>query len=189
MNLTEYITKNHKHAISKPFGNYNNLPMDHDLAIVDLFDVCYMLDTNNVTYRLLFGTMLGLYRDNKLIPHDADMDIVVRYSDQQKLCECVQKLEKNGFKICRYTRDVLLTVFRNNVYIDIYLFKNAGSKFKCAVYELNENDFKETSELEIDGYVFYTIPDPESFFKKYYGGDWKTPIKGLSAHPKHTNRK
>lgn len=189
MTLTEYITKEHKYSINKPFGNYTKVPMDHDLAIDDLFEVCHSLDSGGITYRLLFGTMLGLYRDNKLIPHDADMDVAICYSDHQKLCECIKKLEKDGFKICRYSRDVLLTIFRNNVYIDIYLFKKNGDKFKCAIYELGLNDFKEKSELEDDNYIFYTIPDPESFFNKYYGGDWKTPVKGISAHPKHRGRK
>ena len=189
MKLNDYINKNHKQAIKKPFSGYVKKSLTHDKSSKDLIEFCKILKECGVNYRILFGTLLGLYRDGKLIDHDLDMDIATTYSDHPKLYDAIIEAEKRGFKIVRYSFDILVTIFRDDVYIDIYLFKERGKNLKCSVYNLDKSCFIDKSVVKCNDTDLDTIPDPEKFFKEYYGGDWNKPIKGIHAHPKHKSRK
>ena len=50
-----------------------------------LKDVCRILDENNVPYTLEGGTLLGIIRENRLLPWDNDLDITITDDHLDKL--------------------------------------------------------------------------------------------------------
>ena len=52
-------------------------PCCHDLMFLMLSDVCALLDKLHVPYLLIYGTLLGALRDQDIMPHTQDMDLVV----------------------------------------------------------------------------------------------------------------
>lgn len=53
-------------------------------ALILLEKVCWILDQNNIPYTLEGGTLLGIIREDRLLPWDNDMDITIteEYLDQ-----------------------------------------------------------------------------------------------------------
>ena len=185
MNLSDYIIKKDRNIITKPFYNYDKgTKLNHEIIINDLIEVCEILDQYDIDYNILFGSLLGMYRDGKLISHDPDVDLAIKFNQQLNLIQALEELTNNmGFKIIRYSINQLVSIYKNNVYIDIYTFKTIGDYYRCADYSIHKDVFDNDNTINCDGYDFKTIKDPETFFENMYGLDWRTPLVGSHAHP------
>ena len=54
-------------------------------SIIMLQHVTAMLDRMNIEYCLECGTLLGIVREQRLLPWDTDMDLMVPWKDRVKL--------------------------------------------------------------------------------------------------------
>jgi phosphorylcholine metabolism protein LicD len=53
-------------------------------ALKILFDITEFLEKNNIPYHLEGGTLLGIVRDNDLLPWDHDVDLSISVEDLLK---------------------------------------------------------------------------------------------------------
>lgn len=51
----------------------------------ELKELIDILDSNNINYFMISGSLLGLLRNNKIIPYDNDIDIGIMITDYDKL--------------------------------------------------------------------------------------------------------
>jgi hypothetical protein len=192
--LTEYITANKEILISKPFANHPTTIggyINVGQSTKNLMECSDILDKFNIKYVPLWGTLLGMYRDGALIAHDTDVDvsIVLDEGDESKLIAALPSFEKAGLLLTRYWREVILSLTRGGDYIDLYLHRDAGGrKFQGPSYTLTDPDFSGENTIKFQGKSFCMIQDPEAFFRKFYGSDWKTPIKDLHGSPANETR-
>lgn len=190
--LSEYIVANRRILIRKPFSNHpNNIKAGINVkqSTQNFMDCTDVLDEFEIKYVPLWGTLLGIYRDGCLIPHDTDVDIAVILEDESKLIKAIPSFEKKSLLPTRYWREVILSLTRGGDYIDLYLHRDAGGKrFQGPSFTLTEADFSGENTIEFNGKSFCTIQDPEAFFRKFYGSDWKTPIKDLHGSPANEKR-
>lgn len=123
------------------------------------------------TYWISSGTLLGLYRDHQLIPHDTDLDVNVL--DHLEITE----KDLPGFRLMRtqhYKGKVMQTAFiKDDVIFDNYYFYSEGE------YAVNYNDQgiikKPLKFLKTTIYKGYPVPTPIEEFLEWRFGDWKTP--------------
>lgn len=162
-----------------------------NIANANLLAFCKCLTAASVNYRLVFGTLLGIYRDNSLIPHDTDIDIAIKHIDADALSACMPALIERGFTPIRYSSGTIMSLVRDGIYIDIYFFKQTDdvSVYRCSSYELADSDFTCDTTIEYLGYAFKTISDPIKLFLKYYGEDWLIPIVGIHANISNDSKK
>jgi len=66
-----------------------------------LLDVVSLFEKNSINYHLEGGTLLGIVRDNDLLPWDHDVDISVPDSDVSKLKTLGPELLKLGYKFSK----------------------------------------------------------------------------------------
>ena len=104
------------------------------------------------------GSLLGIIRDKKLIATDTDADIHLNNYELIDVQKLVNKLHNESeFKVIRYIPSII-SVLKDNMYIDIYTCK---SNLKTQSHNWDNYNFK--------------IPSyPEKFLEKNYG-DWRTP--------------
>ena len=77
----------------------------------NFIEVIKLLKKNNISYWLCHGTLLGIIRDNDLIPWDHDIDIAVWYKKNIK--EIFKKIMiKENYKIKKKANDDLLTFIK-----------------------------------------------------------------------------
>lgn len=181
--------KYHKN-FNRKYTDYFNIPFDTTLPLpADAVEVmkkgCKLLDELNVKYCLADGTLLGVIRDNRLIPHDTDIDIAVLHPVDANKIET--EFVKNGFKVGRraaFKGNIQQIVFytESNCLFDIIFYTQIGDE----VYNFCERDFyfqhhfvnyETVVPHEFEGHTFYIPQYAENWLEMTYG-DWRTPNGG-----------
>ena len=186
------MRENYSHVMGNAFeveGYDRDIPFSVENSSENLLICSEVLDSLGVNYRLVFGTLLGLYRDGGLIPHDTDVDIALALEEVEVFLSSLSKLEDHGFKVVRYEPDRIISIGRKDNYVDFYFFEDKGNIYNMAdYYFLTKEDFEEKNTLIFRGKELSILANPEQHFLDNYGADWRTPIKGLHAHPDNKKR-
>jgi len=171
-----------------------------------LFDVVNLFEKKKIIYHLEGGTLLGIVRDNDLLPWDHDVDISIPYNEIEKFLKVKKELYKKGYKIStrrskssmppfnhgdyilfkvkRLIPSIVKLFFpwykKNYIVLDIFIKKDDG--LNCYWQAQNklmrvENKFYAT--FETVNYLGINIKVPNlyrDYLTKKYG-DWSIPIK------------
>jgi len=146
----------------------------------NLLDTKRILDKAGIRFWLMFGTFLGAYRDQTIIPYDKDTDLAIYSEDLPRLASCVDALATRGFELrigpamedtCR------TTLYRDGEHTGFAIFKPEGSKRVWKSIKYDASAFETFNEIQFLGQNFRILNDPERWLKYTYGEDWKTPIK------------
>jgi len=139
---------------------------------IDFFEIIKILNDNNIKYWVCHGTLLGIIRDNNLIPWDHDIDIALwsKNISKEKITEIMLS---NNFKLLKkYYEDASLTFKKNEgKRIDINFYKISKEK--------NNNKPIAYADFCIPKNFFFRLLDALSMSKKYEG-KFKYFIKSFS---------
>jgi len=168
---------------------HNSANFDRAPMIKNLEDLADILDEEDIFFWLSEGTALGAIRENQIITNDTDVDIGIYGADYATFYnKCLPKLIDAGFKVGRGGGTIhdksLLSIYRNNSYIDIDITEKG--KNCAAAAHLSKKD-KGGSCMKIlrvlkpfsTGYINnrkYNVPSI-CYIKKLYGNNWKIPEK------------
>lgn len=149
--------------------------MDKTQASNNLLSFKTVLDSLQIEFGLIFGTLLGAVRDNDFIPYDDDIDVYINEHHRQKLLNNIEALEKVGFSVMRYNRD-LISFSRQGVYIDVYIFrKPTFGPMKCNEYRIPRRYLATFGKLNFLDTEFL-IPNLHlGFLEHAYGNNWRIP--------------
>lgn len=134
------------------------------------------LDSHNIPFYLMFGTLLGAKQNGDFIPWDTDIDIAILDRFQDRLRESMKnsplKLWRSGEYYCSLTL--------GSEYVDVYTYTDEGSKYSyCGglrrYFDEEKRVFDNWSEIEFKGMKFRTVENPEQSLERWYGKDWRTP--------------
>ncbi|WP_027078631.1 LicD family protein [Maribacter antarcticus] len=164
-----------------------------------LKSVIKIVEQQQITYWLEGGTLLGVRRENRLLPWDNDLDISVHETEIPKLNSLIQNLKKEGYRIrTRYFSvtsnefkkgDLRMMKIRNKrffglvkgkVCLDVFIkysddqntYWEIDNKTKSVPLRFYEN-FKTISFQDKS----YSIPEDTDGYLTYRYGDWQTPVK------------
>ena len=152
----------------------------HAISVIQEF---YNFFAPHVDIWPMFGTLLGIVRDNDLIPHDDDVDFGVFQKDEVKIIELLDQIHgHNGFKLIRNQFQTLFSVYKDQVLIDLYVYEEIKDGDYHMLHQGSRNAYnlsaKETfplKEIDFIGTKMKCINDPISFLERFYGKDWQTP--------------
>ncbi len=180
----EINTKNGLYKYESVELYYGRKFMDLQGAKDNLLDFKELLDSNQVPFGIIYGTLLGAIRENNFITYDEDIDVFMLDEYREELLSCLFDFRKIGFEVARYDNN-LLSLIRNNDYIDIYFFKKhiLGNRV-CSSDSIQAKYLESFDVTKFLGVEFNTPKDPISFLEKAYGKDWKIPRKNSPAEVK-----
>jgi phosphorylcholine metabolism protein LicD len=149
----------------------------------NLLEFCKIFKSIRIKYFLLYGTLLGIYRNKKLINYDNDIDIGCfneSFNKNKKII--IDKLKKKNFLVF-YESNTLITFSKNKNYIDLYLFSKitfTGGRFAYLFY-IPKKFLIKLKKIKFNNFD-YLIPNlVEEFLTYCYGSDWKIPKPGKTA--------
>ncbi|MTI95313.1 MAG: LicD family protein [Firmicutes bacterium] len=142
---------------------------------------------------LMYGTLLGLYRDGDFIPGDDDFDVgyVSEHRDPVSAKEEAEKLMialiKAGFTVAINLRGKPFRLRDKdgdpNIHLDVRpIWYQDGRVWahKQACLPLQLDDFKQVDTKFLRDTEVYIPSGTEAFLRSYYGENWKTPDPGFS---------
>ena len=174
---------------------YNPVELFHGRKIIDkniseenlriLIDV---LSNTNITYGIMFGTLLGAIRNGDFIDHDEDVDIYVLEEFKRDFLRLLPELNSRGLILVRAIEGEI-SVMRENEYIDISFLRKKKNFWFQDVRTLNDNftypayNLEQTQEFLFRNISLPIPSKPEVLLAKIYGKNWQRPISGDHARP------
>jgi phosphorylcholine metabolism protein LicD len=181
-------------------GNRTLTGKNHDAAMLMLQRVCGILDDAGVHYCLDAGTLLGVVRENRLLPWDNDMDLCVPRTELPKLLEVLDQIRAHGYRtqIRKHERNdppmllsneriikvwepkllffkqVLLDIFIKTKQDDEYVWAEGISRYARKAVPARFHD--ELTTIEFAGRNYPIPADADGYLTQRYG-DWRTPQK------------
>lgn len=144
-----------------------------------------VLRENHLKWWISAGTLLGLYRDGSLIPHDNDVDVSVDASSVLHGGALIADFYNQGFELVRNSSmgtDTAQLAFldkENNVILDISFYYLRGKNY---VKSTEFGDFShprkfidKLSSIKFGGDTYPAPSSTEEFLARRYGEDWRTP--------------
>lgn len=168
--------------------SYSNFTLKDKDANQTLRRGCYILDKLKYFYWLSAGTALGIYRDEKLIESDTDIDVEVfdhdgRFSENKDAI--IDIFYAKDFDFLRLTKDedrIYQLAFydkKTEVVFDIYTYYLSGEKI-VSKSELNgeiwypKQFMHQVKVIDFKGGQ-YPVIEQEPYLQHVYGDDWITP--------------
>jgi len=150
-----------------------------------LIDGLEVVENCSFDYAIGAGTLLGLYRDGKLISWDTDVDIEVYFEkfgeiEKKQISDVMRLMELNGFKLIKETyyeaKPQQIAWCRENQFVfDISIFHREGERYVCS-HDLG--DLVTLKKHKGDGGLVLgmkTHEDKEGYLEYRYGKGWKIP--------------
>ena len=148
---------------------------------------------------ILYGTLLGYYREKDFIKGDDDFDAgyVSSFTNaadvKRETMDLVIELVLSGF-ICSFNRNGRLFRLRHpddppGLHLDVRPVWFEGGKawlHKKACLPMAESDFLPVSEGKLRGEKVFAPADVEKFLLNYYGPGWHTPDPSYSNSTQKT---
>jgi lipopolysaccharide cholinephosphotransferase len=189
---TDYI--NNDYYISKSNEKNKLQEIDTETAFENLLLIQEIFLKSGIDFMPAFGTLLGLFRDKKLIPHDIDVDLIIDVSFKDKVKSIMSELEKNGFNLIRNIfNGNLITLERKNEHIDLYFFmrlrrrKNILYVLVGSSYKFDYSYFEKLIDINVKDHSFTVPLRSETLLRFIYGKNWETPIKNKNYNPDSLN--
>ena len=171
---------------------------DIPLALKLLFEVTKTLDSKGIPYHLEGGTLLGIVRDNAILPWDDDLDISVPFQYESQVKRALRYLMLKGWRIDSrryykfdnfpYTgarvlkfRDRSRGIFNmGHCYLDIFFkFEDEHYAYWQAYENLLKIDAKYYDGYDIVEFMGHKLKAPKNHLEYLTAkfGDWSVPIK------------
>jgi len=131
---------------------------------------------------LCYGTLLGLVRDGRLIPHDDDADLAYLSAHEdpvdvvQESYAIERRLRLKGYVVIRHSAGHIQLHYGVDHYLDVFTaFRTGGRTYLC--FQVGDD------ELDLDGRTTFAfghrllpVPlDAERLLTATYGEGWRTP--------------
>ncbi|HNZ36738.1 MAG TPA: LicD family protein [Candidatus Marinimicrobia bacterium] len=159
------------------------------------------LEKYNIPYWLEGGTLLGIIRENRLLPWDNDLDISIRSEDFDRLRRILPKFYYRGMiaKVREHKIDDppfqkgevrLIKVyatkylfFKSPLVLDIFVKKKLDDQYywvvgvkRRAKKAVPARFYDELTTVQFNNKT-YSIPKLTDEYLTYRYGDWRTPVK------------
>lgn len=180
--MNKISTKNGIYFFKEKTFTLGSKVINKSIAKENFFIFKKIMDKNNLKFILAYGTLLGAIREKDFITHDEDIDVIMLNEDRDNFIELLFKFREVGLEVVR-NRDDLISIIRDDEYIDIYFFKKWGMGLrKNGKYRTKETFLFETKKYSFLGKEFDIPKDYIGYLEYHYGPDWNIPKKHAHSY-------
>ena len=180
---------------------YNiNLTGKNKLEALELLELsAKTIKSCKINYWLDGGTLLGIVRENRLLPWDNDLDISIMFPGEENIkklikafikankrvkVRCIKNncdyFSRNDIRVIKIRNKSFFGLLKGNVCLEIFIRYKKDDKTYCKIGEqvqvIPNKLCKSYKDLVFKNYN-YSIPHLTSEYLTFKYGDWKTPVK------------
>lgn len=143
------------------------------------FEILKMLkekmDSHDIPFYLMYGSLLGVVRENDFIKWDEDVDVGVLGRFQNRLAAIIDHL--HPLQLLRIG-DYYFSLMYKDEFVDVYTFTEEDEKYSyCGglkrYFDEEKEVFDEPSAIQFKGLDLLTVKDPIQSLERWYGLDWQ----------------
>lgn len=161
--------------------------------------VCGLLDRHRIPYVVDGGTLLGIVRENRLLPWDHDVDITIAESEAARLLALKWRFWLAGCRLSPRRTQVAMPDFapgtlrvikveaRRLALMDIFVKKKVGDSYRWIIGTKKQvlksvpcRFYESRARFRFDGYDYAVPADYEGYLACRYG-DWRRVIKDYNC--------
>lgn len=147
-------------------------------SVEELKKLTDLLEKNNIKYWIDYGTLLGAYRNKKVIPYDPDLDITVLLNETSK--HLPELLCKNYYIMDFWEDRYICTYPKNNskftmAHIDIYFAYEDNLFIKSKIWDgiyIRSLFINRLQDIELNGFIFKAPYHLKDYLSIKYGDDF-----------------
>lgn len=163
-------------------------PIHPVFSLYLLLTVKGILEAYKIPFFLIFGTLLGAYRDKDFIKHDSDIDIGLLEQYNEKIMELINDgyFAIYGLKYTRewHEKTHIRALQYKSDYIDLWFFEKKENTYRSGkrYYMLAHQIDCGFSKIMFYGQKYNAPNDIEAYLRRhYYKSDWKIPVEDYHA--------
>lgn len=162
---------------------------DRTFDIIELKKLTNILQNLNIKYWLDYGTLLGAYRNKKVIKHDHDLDVSILFDKEkfnsEDLCEILSK----DYYIMHHSVNSYICIYPKNnhkftmVHIDIYFWQIDDKFMKSSTWSniyTPKYFYDELESIELNKLEFKCPRHLNQYLQFRYGMDFMEEKPGFS---------
>lgn len=152
--------------------------IDRDVAFENLKEIVPLLGKLGIKAGPIFGTLLGIIRENNFIEWDEDIDFYILKEQEELFRSSLWDFRRAGFELVRYDKRGLFSLMKNGEYIDFYVLRSISPEVRHTGGPdfLFEKYIKDTIIYDFKD-IPLIIPREYEEYLEFTYGDWKTPRK------------
>lgn len=156
---------------------------DDPRAKDDFIEVIKVIEESPLNYCVTHGTCLGLVREAKLLPWDADADIAIMIKGNRSNTydEIKNVFLEKKFLITKYDdKKTNLCVTRNGFIVDINFYKKYGPLYICRAhieFIMIGKYFETVNRFNYESINLNIPNNVQQYLKILYGSKWNIPKK------------
>jgi hypothetical protein len=189
--LKKYELQYNAHGLKRTFSFWSPFEkIDYINSVVELMNFLEEIAPNSVS--LGFGAVLGQIRDNDLVPHDDDLDVLVAFDSNEVSTisyglEIIKdKLNNSSWSVQGRFFSHLWVGLPNGRRVDVFVGLREKNDFlsfyPSSRHSLKWTDVFPAKSQSLCGISVLMPADQERYLAATYGLDWKTPKVNFS-HP------
>ena len=147
--------------------------------IQEIFSLASM---SGVDICLGYGTLLGCVRDGGFIPHDDDVDLIMRVPKNQRAAvdAYLQSLRQHGYDVAQFIGHEHYNATKSNLSIELFPAVEDGHKATLYMQNMEKRSVPFETLFPLRDGIFYgmkvKVPNrPEDFLERRYGKMWRHP--------------
>lgn len=155
-----------------------NHKIAQDVMMENLSLISPCLDRIGINWGPAFGTLIGIVRNDSLLPWAHTFNIYVLREDEERFKDQLPFLADLGFRLVRYERRGLYFLERKGEFFKIFILHKISSELRHTggTDFIHEKYLQSTVKWEF-GNVRLNIPADLDEYLTFQYGDWITPVR------------
>jgi len=154
---------------------------DRKYDIIELKNVTDIFHELNIKYWLEYGSLLGAYRNKKVIKHDPDIDVSILFEKEKFNSEMLCERLSQDYYIIHHSVDEYICIYPKNnpnftmSHIDIYFNYERDKYIQSVPFKdiyFPKYFYDELETIELEGQMFKSPRHLDEYLKFKYGNDF-----------------
>lgn len=137
------------------------------------------LDKIGINWGPAFGTLIGIVRNDDLLPWNPVFDIYILKEDEERFKDILWLVKEVEFDLVRYERRGLYYLRRNSEYIKVFVLHKISSDVRHTGGSdfIHEKYIQNTVKWDFKGVTLNVPQDVDEYLSFRYGQDWVKPLQ------------